>query len=88
MPQNQTPKQKKADRLLQALRRRRKAQRDDGRDRDPSTVTCTDDRVSSQDDQSNLIYFGGNYMGAPDYQESFHEQQMDRWLRSIKMTER
>lgn len=88
MPQEQNPHQKRTDRTLKALKRRRKGQKEDGKDRDPSTVTCTDDRVSSQDDQSNLIYFGGNYMGAPDYQESFHEQLMDRWLRSIQQIQR
>ena len=87
MPPKKTPRQKKADKLAKAVRNRIRTCRGDGQDRDPKTVSVTDDRASAQDDQSNLIYVGGNYMGSPDYQESyrqaFHEQVMQRWLESL-----
>ena len=87
MPPKKTPRQKKADKLAKAVRNRIRTCRGDGQDRDPKTVSVTDDRASAQDDQSNLIYVGGNYMGSPDYQESyqqaFHEQVMQRWLETL-----
>ena len=87
MPPKKTPRQKKADKLAKAVRNRIRTCRGDGQDRDPKTVSVTDDRASAQDDQSNLIYVGGNYMGSPDYQESyqqaFHEQVIQRWLETL-----
>lgn len=87
MPPKKTPRQKKADKLAKAVRNRIRTCRGDRQDRDPKTVSVTDDRASAQDDQSNLIYVGGNYMGIPDYQESyrqtFHEQVMQRWLKTL-----
>ena len=87
MPPKKTHRQKKAEKVAKAVRNRIRTSRGDGQDRDPKTVSVTDDRASAQDDQSNLIYVGGNYMGSPDYQESykqaFHEQVMQRWLRTL-----
>ena len=87
MPPKKTPRQKKADKLAKAVRNRIRTCRGDGQDRDPKTVSVTDDRASAQDDQSNLIYVGGNYMGSPDYQEAyqqaFHQDLVERWLRTL-----
>ena len=87
MPPKKTPRQKKADKLAKAVRNRIRTCRGDGQDRDPKTVSVTDDRASAQEDQSNLIYVGGNYMGSPDYQEAyaqaFHQDLVERWLRTL-----
>jgi hypothetical protein len=87
MPPKKTPRQKKADKLAKAVRNRIRTSRGEGQDRDPKTVSVTDDRASAQDDQSNLIYVGGNYMGSPDYQEAyaqaFHQDLVERWLRTL-----
>ena len=87
MPPKKTPRQKKADKLAKAVRNRIRTCRGDGQDRDPKTISVTDDRASAQDDQSNLIYVGGNYMGSPDYQEAyaqaFHQDLVERWLRTL-----
>ena len=87
MPPKKTPRQKKADKLAKAVRNRIRTCRVDGQYRDPKTVSVTDDRASAQDDQSNLIYVGGNYMGSPDYQvsyqQAFHEQVIQRWLETL-----
>lgn len=87
MPPKKTPRQKKADKLAKAVRNRIRTCRGDGQDRDPKTVSVTDDRAGAQEDQSNLIYVGGNYMGSPDYQEAyaqaFHQDLVERWLRTL-----
>ena len=87
MPPKKTPRQKKADKLAKAVRNRIRTSRGEGQDRDPKTVSVTDDRAGAQEDQSNLIYVGGNYMGSPDYQEAyaqaFHQDLVERWLRTL-----
>ena len=83
MPPKKTHRQKKADKLAKAIRNRIRTSRGEGQDRDPKTVSVTDDRAGAQEDQSNMIYVGGNYMGSPDYQEAFHEQVIQRWLRTL-----
>ena len=89
MPPKKTHRQKKAEKVTKAVRNRIRTHRGDGQDRDSKTVSVTDDRASAQNDQSNLIYVGGNYMGSPDYQEQyqqrFHEQVMQRWLETLPM---
>ena len=85
MPPKKTPRQKKADKLAKAVRNRIRTCRGDGQDRDASSVSMPSSGTS--EDQENLIYVGGNYMGRPDYQESynqwFHEELVERWLRSL-----
>ena len=76
MPIRKTPKQRQAEKARKAARNPVKTHKGDGRDRDATTVTATDDRACTQDDQSNLIYVGGNYMGSPDYQEAYHQNLM------------
>ena len=87
MPPKKTHRQKKADKLAKAIRNRIRTSRGEGQDRDPKTVSVTDDRAGAQEDQSNLIYVGGNYMGSPDYQEAyqqaFHQDLVERWLRTL-----
>jgi hypothetical protein len=66
-------------------RPRRRTRNDRAKDIGASTTPVS--THSAQEDQDNLIYVGGNYMGSPDYQESyqdtFHNQLVERWLRCL-----
>ena len=88
----ETPRQKterkkaeRAEKARRSIRNRIKTSKGDGQDRDASSVSMPSS--CTPEDQENLIYVGGNYMGSPDYQESynqwFHEELVERWLRSL-----
>jgi len=89
MDQRQKTERKKAERVEKArrvVRNRNQTGTGKGHARDASSVSVPS--ASTPGDQDNLIYVGGNYMGSPDYQESydqwFHEQLVERWLKSLR----
>jgi uncharacterized membrane protein YccC len=76
-------KDRKIQRVCETFRRRRRIRKKKEQGHTTPPEPPVDDRAQAHQDQDNLIYVGGNYMGRPDFQEQFHDELMRRWRRSL-----